>query len=130
MLNFEVAPPLLRPLVPAGTVLDSWRGRTFASVVGFLFQRTRVLGLPIPFHVSFEEVNLRFYVRREAERGSRPGVVFLKEVVPRRAIPLVARTVYGERYVALPMRHRIDGPAVEYGWKPGSTWCGLSVRAE
>lgn len=102
MLNYEVDPAVRLPLVPRGTEIDSWQGKTFASMVGFLFLNTRVLGLPIPFHLNFEEINLRFYVRRKAEEGWRRGVVFVKEIVPRAAIALVARRLYNENYVALP----------------------------
>lgn len=133
MLNYAVDPALLRPLVPAGTELDEWGGVTYASIVGFLFQRTKVLGIPIPFHRDFEELNLRFYVRRKGPEGWRRGVVFVKEVVPRVAIAAVARWIYGENYVALPMRHRVElsprtGGSVEYGWRTGGRWA--SVRAE
>jgi uncharacterized protein len=133
MLNYAVDPVLLRPLVPAGTELDAWGGVTYASVVGFLFRRTRVLGVPIPFHRNFEELNLRFYVRRKGPEGWRRGVVFVKEVVPRFAIAAVARWIYNENYVALPMRHRVDlsaqtGGSLEYGWRTGGRWS--SVRAE
>ena len=133
MLNYEVDPALLRPLVPAGTELDAWGGVTYASVVGFMFLDTRVLGIPIPFHRDFEELNLRFYVRRRGPEGWRRGVVFVKEIVPRFAIAAVARVVYNENYVALPMRRHLDisaraGGTVEYGWKQGGRWCGL--RAE
>src|SRR4026208_556537 len=83
MLSFEIDPRVLSPLVPAGTELDEWQGRTFASLVGFLFLDTRVFGLAVPFHRNFEEVNLRFYVRRMASDGLRRGVVFVKEIVPR-----------------------------------------------
>lgn len=107
MLNFDIDPSILRPLVPTGTELDDWRGRTFVSVVGFLFLNTRVFGAAIPFHRDFEEVNLRFYVRRKASDGWRRAVVFVKEIVPRLAIALTARVLYGENYVAVPMRHRI-----------------------
>jgi uncharacterized protein YqjF (DUF2071 family) len=108
MLNFEVDPKVLRPLVPTGTELDAWQGRTFVSIVGFLFLNTRVLGVAIPYHRDFEEVNLRFYVRRKASDGWRRAVVFVKEIVPRVAIALTARALYGENYVALPMLHRIE----------------------
>jgi hypothetical protein len=134
MLNYEVDPSILAARVPAGCELDSWSGRTFLSVVGFLFRRTRVLGVPIPFHRDFEEVNLRFYVRRKAGGEWRRAVVFVKEIVPRWAIAWVARTVYGEPYVALPMRHSLEGPAagrpgaLAYGWRRGGAWEGLSVR--
>jgi uncharacterized protein YqjF (DUF2071 family) len=108
MLNYEIDPAVLRPFVPSGTELDSWNGKTFVSVVGFLFQNTRVCGIPIPFHINFEEVNLRFYVRRKADDGWRRGVVFIKELVPRRAIAFIARKYYNENYIALPMWHQID----------------------
>jgi len=108
MLNYVVDPALLTPFVPRGTVLDSWNGRTYVSLVGFMFVDTRVLGVPIPFHRAFEEVNLRFYVRRTVDGEVRRAVTFLRELVPRRAIALVARLGYNEPYTALPMRHRID----------------------
>ncbi len=109
MLNYEVEPSILAPFVPAGTELDEWNGKTFVSMVGFLFLRTRVLGFPIPFHQDFEEVNLRFYVRRRAEDGWRRGVVFIRELVPRLAIAWVARRFYHEPYLALPMAHTLVG---------------------
>jgi len=108
MLNYEVDPAVLAPFIPRGTGLDSRNGKTFVSVVGFLFQNTRVHGIPIPFHRNFEEVNLRFYVRRKAEDGWRRGVVFIKELVPRTAIAFVARKFYNEPYVTLPMSHQIE----------------------
>ena len=120
MLNYEVDPAVVRNLAPQGTEIDTFDGRTYASVVGFMFQDTRVRGWAIPFHRNFEEVNLRIYVRRKAENGWRRGVVFVKEIVPRVAIAWVAQAVYGEKYVALPMSHRWsleDPPAVRYAWR-------------
>ena len=108
MLNYEIEATTLAPFVPAGTELDSWNSRTFISMVGFLFQNTRIFGIPIPFHRNFEEVNLRFYVRRKTDGGWRRGVVFIKELVPRRAIAFAARLFYSENYVALPMTHIIE----------------------
>jgi uncharacterized protein YqjF (DUF2071 family) len=122
MLNYEVDPKVVRPLAPEGTEIDAFDGRTYASVVGFMFLDTRVRGWAIPFHRNFEEVNLRIYVRRKAGDGWRRGVVFVKEIVPRIAIAWVARALYGEKYVALPMSHRCsseDPPAVRYSWRTG-----------
>jgi uncharacterized protein YqjF (DUF2071 family) len=137
MLNYQVDPDVLREQLPRGTELDDHRGRHFVSVVGFLFLHTKVRGLPIPFHRDFEEVNLRFYVRREEQGELRRGVVFIKEIVPRRAIAWVARTVYNENYVALPMRHRIapaerahPPTAVRYGWRNAGRWEELSIEPE
>jgi uncharacterized protein len=124
MLNYEVDPSMLMPFVPAGTELDSWNGKTFVSMVGFLFLKTRACGILIPFHQNFEEVNLRFYVRRHAAGGWRRGVVFIKEIVPRAAIAFIARILYNEPYIALPMSHHIEAKSgalksVEYAWRFG-----------
>ena len=118
LLNFEIEPDVLLPHVPGGTEIDLWDGRCFVSVVGFRFLKTRLMGLPIPFHSNFLEVNLRFYVRREVQGELRRGVVFIKEIVPRRAIAWVARVVYNENYVALPMRHVGETtPPSRYEWR-------------
>jgi uncharacterized protein YqjF (DUF2071 family) len=109
MLNYEVPPALLQALVPPGTELDSWNGATLTSMVGFRFLDTRLLGVPIPGHRDFDEVNLRFYVRRRGEDGHwRRAVVFVRELVPRRAIAIVARWCYNEPYSAVPMQHEIE----------------------
>jgi uncharacterized protein YqjF (DUF2071 family) len=133
MLNYEVESSLLSPYVPRGTTLDSFRGRTYLSLVGFRFWHTKLLGcFPVPFHTDFDEVNLRFYVRRKEGGDDRRGVVFIAEVVPRRAIATTARLVYGENYKCLPMRHRIEMEALnmtaDYQWRVGGHWCTLSAR--
>ena len=127
MLNYEVDPRALRPHVPRGTELDSWDGVTYASMVGFLFLKTRVMGVPVPFHQDFEEVNLRFYVRRKAEDGWRRGVVFIKEIVPKFAVAALARALYHENYISMPMRNRVGTDLTEYGWRPGEEWNFLRV---
>ena len=136
MLNYEIDPAVLAPRVPTGTELDKWNDKTFVSIVGFLFLKTKVLGIPVPLHQDFEEVNLRFYVRRCVEEEWRRGVVFVKEIVPRWAIAAMARKCYGENYVALPMHHQItlrDGQlateaSVEYSWRMAGKWDRLGVR--
>ncbi|MEO8448573.1 MAG: DUF2071 domain-containing protein [Gemmatimonadota bacterium] len=109
LFNYEADPALLAPLVPAGTELDSWNGLTMVSLVGFLFAETRVLGIPVPGHQLFEEMNLRLYVRRVARDGAlRRGVVFVREWVPRRAVVRMARWLYREPYVRAAMSHVRD----------------------
>jgi uncharacterized protein YqjF (DUF2071 family) len=108
VLNFPIEPHVLEPYLPAGLELDFWRDKTYVSLVAFLFQNTRVCGLPIPFHRNFPEVNLRFYVKRRMPSEERRGVVFLREVAPRRAVAYVAHKFYGEKYLALPMRANIE----------------------
>ena len=133
MLNYAVDPKILEPMVPPGTELDFDNGQTFLSVVGFLFLNTRLLGLPIPLHRDFEEVNLRFYVRKKSADTWRRGVVFVRELVPKRAIATIARVFYGEPYLALPMSHDIehkDGKLkVEYSWKRGRKSESIKITA-
>jgi uncharacterized protein YqjF (DUF2071 family) len=127
MLNYEIDPLALKPFVPAGTDLDLWQGRALVSIVGFLFLDTRVLGVQIPFHQNFEEINLRFYVRRRGGEGWRRGVVFIKEIVPRRAIAKVASVVYNENYVARSMRHLIEEQQILYEWQERGEWNRICV---
>jgi uncharacterized protein YqjF (DUF2071 family) len=126
MLNYSVDPNLLLKYVPCGTELDQWNGHVFISLIGFRFLKTRAFGISFPFHRNFEEVNLRYYVRRQVDGGVRRGVVFIREIVPRRAIAAVANILYNENYVALPMSHRIrwgndETLSVEYAWQSTAT---------
>lgn len=135
MLNYEVDPSLLSEYVPTGTVLDSFAGRTYLSLVGFRFCNTKLFGsLPIPFHTDFDEVNLRFYVRRKEGSEERRGVVFIAEIVPKQAIAKTARLIYGENYISLPMRHRVHteglNKTAEYEWQVNGRWCKLSAQAQ
>ena len=135
MLNYPVEREILEPLVPAGTTLDTYKGKAYVSLVAFLFLKTRLLGVPVPFHQDFEEVNLRFYVRRFSGDDWRRGVVFVKEIVPKPAIAFIARAVYNENYVALPMRHSVqqndDGSVsqLEYSWELNDRWNSLRGSA-
>jgi uncharacterized protein YqjF (DUF2071 family) len=128
MLNYAIDPELLREFVPAGTVLDQFAGKTYVSLIGFEFNETRILGRAIPFHQSFEEVNLRFYVRR----GDRRGVVFIRELVPKFAVAAIARLAYGERYSSVPMSHRVErserGNMAEFSWGSASDRCTISAE--
>jgi uncharacterized protein len=125
LLNYQVEPRRLEPLVPRGTELDAWEGRTLMSVVGFRFLGTAVFGVPVPGHRDFTEVNVRFYVRRPSPEGTwRRGVVFVRELVPKRWVAWIARLAYNEPYRRVPMRHdiRLGGLSaaepgrVEYRW--------------
>jgi uncharacterized protein YqjF (DUF2071 family) len=137
VLNWTIEAAELQRFVPRHTELDLWRGRAYVSVVGFLFLETTVLGLRVPFHRNFEEINLRFYVRRHAPEGWRRAVVFVREVVPRAAIAFAARALYNESYVARPTRHLAelsgDEPrrlvSVAYHWRDGGGELGLRAHA-
>ncbi len=130
MANYAVDPELMRPRVPAGTVLDLQDGKCFVSLVGFMFLDTRVLGIPVPMHVNFEEVNLRFYIKREAEGETRRAVCFVKEIVPRWAIAAVARGLYGEPYECWSMDHERTERTVAYRWSKDGRNNSLSVEID
>src|SRR5262249_755896 len=101
--NYIVDPAVLAPFVPPKTEVDFYEGNCFGSRVCFLFNQVRVKGLRIPMATRFPEVNLRFYVRyKEGDQWKR-GVVFIKEIVPKPVISLVANLFFNERYITLPM---------------------------
>ena len=134
MLNYQVDPDLLRQLVPWGTSIDLFREKAYISIVAFLFLHTRVLGLSIPFHRNFEEVNLRFYVQREHNDGKRRGTVFVKELVPKFAVAAIARAFYNEQYFAAKMQHKLlhQGPRLQLGfdWRFAGFHHSLSAEAQ
>lgn len=127
MLNYTVDPEILKPHLPAFTELDLWQGKCLVSMVGFLFRETRVLGVKWPWHVNFEEVNLRFYVRHFDGKQWKRGAVFISEIVPKPLIALIANNLYNEHYRALPMRHSITNTGADqtqflYEWKVKGSW--------
>jgi len=135
MLNYEVDPRLLGRYIPRGTTLDSFDGKTYISLVAFRFCRTRLFAsVAVPFHSNFEEVNLRFYVRRQEGEENRRGVVFVAEIVPRRVIAAIARIMYGENYVSASMERQIaedeDGACrtFQYKWLRNSELCELWAK--
>lgn len=134
MANYAVEPAVLKPYLPCGTELDSFNGVHYVSLVGFLFANTKVLGFSVPFHRTFEEVNLRFYVRYKEGQEWKRGVVFLKEIVPRRAISVIANTLYGENYTTHAMKHSWVAEGnnlhVSYFWKVKGEWNYMKATAE
>ncbi|MBW2645327.1 MAG: DUF2071 domain-containing protein [Deltaproteobacteria bacterium] len=54
-------------------------GNRGCAFVGMLFFNRKLLGVSIPFYPAFEQVNVRFYVRRKLQQGWRQGVVKKRE---------------------------------------------------
>lgn len=133
LANYVINPKQLEKYLPAGTELDCWNGNCYVSLVGFLFKDTKVLGFRIPKHTDFEEVNLRFYVKRFENGQWKRGVVFIKEIVPKRAITFVANTFYKENYETLAMNHKNELQAeirtVGYQWSTRNTTNTIEVHA-
>lgn len=106
-VNYKVNKELLLPYLPTGLELDDYDNTYYLSFVAMRFDNTRVLGISFPFHKRFEEVNLRFYVKRKLSDGSyKKGVVFISEIVPKRVITMIARMLYNESYQTLAMSHQ------------------------
>lgn len=137
MLNYEIDPAILEGYLPRGTELDTYEGKHFVSMVGFMFRNTKIAGFPIPFHRNFEEINLRFYVRRIHDNECRRGVVFIKEIVQRAAVAMGARLLYRENYIVLPTSHEIEDLSeasnhtsrVSYQWRYRDSPNALTLRA-
>ncbi len=133
MANYEVDPAVLKPYLPKGLELDFYRYKTYVSLVGFMFNRTSLFGLPIPFFGSFEEVNLRFYVRKVDGRKVKKGVVFINETVPFKIVALLANKLFKEHYISIPTKNKIiiaDKKNIKYEWKLNNIWNSIHVIAD
>jgi uncharacterized protein YqjF (DUF2071 family) len=134
IFNYEIDPKILDSYVPKGTELDLWNGKCYISLIGFMFENVKVLGIKVPFHVNFEEVNLRFYVKRFENGIWKRGVVFVKEIVPKHAITIVANTLYNEHYQTLKMRHsrteNETSKTFQYEWFKDAKWNSISMKTE
>lgn len=130
--NYEVNPDLLQPYLPYKTELDLWHNKCYVSLVGFMFLNTQLLGIKIPFHSNFEEVNLRFYVKYQDGLQWKRGVVFIKEIVPKFALAWVANAIYKEKYETMKMAHSWQTAgsflSIEYRWKK-EIWNSFKVKA-
>lgn len=131
--NYAIDPVILTKYLPLKTELDIWNGTCYVSLVGFMFLNTKLLGIPIPFHRNFEEVNLRFYVRYKDINTWKRGVVFIKEIVPKPALTFVANTIYREHYQTLKMSHSWkeleNFRTVKYCWNLKGEENSFSVKA-
>lgn len=131
MANYAVDQKILIKYLPRKTEIDFWNDTCYVSLVGFMFNNTKVKGFSIPFHTHFEEVNLRFYVRYNDQGEWKRGVVFVKEIVPKPALTLVANLVYKENYETMPMSHSWtsdENLTVDYRWRK-KRWNSFKVIA-
>jgi uncharacterized protein YqjF (DUF2071 family) len=133
MANYEVNPDVLTPYLPNGVELDFYNGKTYVSLVGFMFNDTRLFKIPIPFLGTFEEINLRFYVTRLEGDNIKRGVVFINETVPYRLVAWIANKLYKEHYTAIPTKNSFEttdhSKNIKYQWKVNGDWNHLSVNA-
>ena len=131
MANYVIDPKVLLPYLPYGTELDLFEGKCYVSLVGFMFLDTKLIGIKFPFHTNFEEVNLRFYVKYNDKGTIKRGVVFIKEIVSKHMLALIANTLYNEKYERMPMKESLteeDGVvSVSYEWFK-EEWHSINVE--
>jgi uncharacterized protein YqjF (DUF2071 family) len=133
MANYEIEPSTLAPYLPKGVELDFYNNKTYVSLVGFMFKNTRLFGFPIPFFGSFEEINLRFYVKKIENRKTKKGVVFINETVPFKIVALLANKLYKEHYISIPTKNSIDiteNKDIKFEWKINDRWNSLAVKSD
>jgi uncharacterized protein len=133
MANYAIDPGILTPYLPNGVEPDVFGSKTYVSLVGFMFKRTKLFDIPIPFLGTFEEINLRFYVKRLDVGKVKRGVVFINETVPFRPVAWLANKLYKEHYMAIPTKSLIlsheSGKYIKYEWKINKEWNHIEVKA-
>ena len=132
MANYEVSPDVLVPHLPRGVELDFYNNKTFVSLVGFMFKKTSLFHVPIPFLGTFEEINLRFYVKRVEGDTIKRGVVFINETVPYKLVAWLANKLYKEHYISIPTRNTVEisnlSQKISYQWKMNKAWNQITVN--
>jgi len=131
MINYPVKPSVLAPYLPHGVTLDFYHNQTYVSLVGFIFKKTSLFRIPVPFMGTFEEINLRFYVKRIDKNTTKRGVVFINETVPYRAVAWLANKLYKEHYTAVSTKSIIDNSGknreISYDWKINNKWNHIAI---
>ena len=132
MANYEVDPNLLKAYLPHGVELDFYNNKTYVSLVGFIFKKTSLFNIPIPFLGTFEEINLRFYVKRVEGNTIKRGVVFINETVPYKPVAWLANKLYKEHYISIPTKNTIAitnlSKNIRYEWKIKKEWNHIAVN--
>lgn len=134
MINYEVDARILYPYLPYGVELDSFENKVFISLVGFKFLKSSIFGIPMPLFGSFDEVNLRFYVKRIERNELKRGVVFISEIVPNKIVALLANILYKEHYSTAKMQSSIDIENdiknIKYSWQLNKDAYSISASFE
>jgi hypothetical protein len=133
MANYAIDPKILLPFVPKGVELDLFDGKAYISLVGFMFKKTKLFNISIPWFGTFEEINLRFYVFRKEGNTVKRGVVFINETIPYPIVAWMANKLYKEHYTVVPTKHQITSDAksqkVEFKWLVNKKWDSIYVEA-
>jgi len=133
MANYLVPKSLLLPYLPKGIELDLFENNAYISLVGFMFKNTKLFNIPIPYFGTFEEINLRFYVKRKNNEVFNRGVVFINETVPYKIVAYLANKLYNESYSTVRTKHEWsftnELKKIEYQWQVNKDWNRIYVEA-
>ncbi|WP_395049474.1 YqjF family protein [Flavobacterium sp.] len=133
MANYEIDPKILIPFIPQGVELDLFNGKAYISLVGFMFKKTKLFNIPIPYLGTFEEINLRFYVIRKEGNKIKRGVVFINETIPYPIVAWMANKLYKEHYTVVPTKHEISNDdnikKANFEWLLNKKWNRIYVEA-
>jgi uncharacterized protein YqjF (DUF2071 family) len=130
-LHWAADPAVVAPLLPPGTVPDTFDGSTYVGLVAFRMHRVGWFRLPgVPYLGTFPETNVRLY---SVDRHGRRGVVFRSLEASRLLPVVVARSVFRLPYVWARMAIRRDADTVTYTsrrrWPgPRGAGCRIAVR--
>jgi len=134
MANYEIDPEILLPFLPKGVTLDLHDGKAYVSLVGFMFKKTKLFNIPIPWFGTFEEINLRFYVLRQEGNQLKRGVVFINETIPYQPVAWMANKLYSEHYTVVPTKNNISiglkSQKIEFEWLLNKKWNAIYVEAD
>ena len=134
MANYEINPEILVPFLPKGVTLDLFEGKAYVSLVGFMFKKTKLFNMPIPWLGTFEEINLRFYVKRNEGASIKRGVVFINETIPYKLVAWMANKLYKEHYTVVPTKHNFNkteqNQQLKFEWLLNKKWNSILVETE
>ena len=109
--HWPVEVEALRPLVPAGLVIDTFEGEAWIGVVPFYMTNVRLRFTPaLPWLSSFPELNMRTYVTL----GGKPGVWFFSLDAGNPFAVTAARIWFGLPYFRARMRCERNNGLVHY----------------
>ena len=133
MANYEIEPSILIPFLPKGVEIDFFNEKAYISLVGFMFKKTKLFNIPIPWFGDFEEINLRFYVVRKENDEIKRGVVFINETIPYRIVAWIANKLYKEHYTVVPTKHEIitenSIQKIKFEWLLNKNWQSIYVES-
>lgn len=138
VISFEIDPKILRSYVPPKTEIDSFEGATFVSLMARVCKNVKPYGWPIVFAKSVEQVQLRFYVKRQTAEGYRRGVCLIRDYVPSKKVSLFLNWMFKHRFNQVRIQRESKNfdkalpdamPEVEYRWETGDVWNHVKVKA-